>query len=273
MSYEAMMVHLDVERDSEPRVQLALDLADHFQTALIGIAGWTLKPRFAAGGLVVYADPTPHDLQQLTAQFERMGEKFLTQGQGLKHVEWRCAPDSPSELVAREARAADLIILGPRHESSNLHDVVDPGVILLRAGRPILVVPDINGPLKLRRVVVAWKDSRECRRAIWDALPFLRQAKEVLIVEMGESGTETEAKKKLSDVANYLVRHRVIVAEEIWRRARGPAATELLHFVGDEKADLIVAGGYGHTRLGEWVFGGVTHELLARTPVCCLLSH
>jgi nucleotide-binding universal stress UspA family protein len=65
----------------------------------------------------------------------------------------------------------------------------------------------------------------------------------------------------------------VVVADEIWRRARGPVATELLRFVQDEKVDLIVAGGYGHSRLGEWIFGGVTHELLAGSPVCCLLSH
>src|SRR5262249_42403904 len=63
------------------------------------------------------------------------------------------------------------------------------------------------------------------------------------------------------------------------RGARGVAATtgtvaaELLHLVRDEDADLIVAGGYGHSRLGEWIFGGVTHELLASSPVCCLLSH
>ena len=80
-------------------------------------------------------------------------------------------------------------------------------------------------------------------------------------------------KKTLADVAGYLVRHGVIVADEIWKRARGPVATELLELVRAEKADLVVAGGYGHSRLGEWIFGGVTHELLASSPVCCMLSH
>ena len=75
------------------------------------------------------------------------------------------------------------------------------------------------------------------------------------------------------------VRSRAAVEEvvhargEIWRRARAPAASEILKIVHDERADLIVAGGYGHSRLGEWIFGGVTHELLAHSPVCCLLSH
>jgi nucleotide-binding universal stress UspA family protein len=101
----------------------------------------------------------------------------------------------------------------------------------------------------------------------------LQQAKEVLLVEIGENESESQAKRNLADVAAYLVRHRVIVAAEVWRRPRGAAAAELLHVVKEEKADLIVAGGYGHSRLGEWIFGGVTRELLSASPVCCMLSH
>jgi nucleotide-binding universal stress UspA family protein len=122
--------------------------------------------------------------------------------------------------------------------------------------------------------VVAWKDTRECRRAVRDGLPLLQQAKEVLLVTIGEDDdTETRVKSHLPNVADYLVRHGVVVAEQIWRPARGPVAGELLHVVRGEKADLIVAGGYGHSRLGEWFFGGVTHELIAASPVCCMLSH
>ena len=273
MSYAAMMVHLDADRDSEQRVQLALDLADRFEASLIGIAGLALRPALLAGSVVVFSEPNPCDLRQMTAAFEEMGKKFLIQGRDLKHVEWRSALEPPSELLAREARAADLVIVGARHADGNRHDFFDPGVVLLRAGRPILVVPDIAHPLALRRVVIAWKDTRECRRAVRDALPFLQRAKEVVILELGEDGSESAARKALADVGCYLVRHQVVVADEIWRRARGPVATELLCFVQDEKADLIVAGGYGHSRLGEWIFGGVTHELLAGSPVCCLLSH
>jgi nucleotide-binding universal stress UspA family protein len=273
MSFAAMMVHVDFERDCEQRIQLALDLAERFEAALIGVAGLALRPAFAAGGVVVYAEPTERDRELVRARFDEMGKKFRTQGQHLKQVEWRTALELPSELVAREARAADLIIVGARHRGSNLHDLVDPGAILLRAGRPVLVVPDVVAPLPLRRVVVAWKDTRECRRAVRDALAFLQEAKEVLIVEVSEDGSKPEAKKTLADVAEYLVRHRVIVADQVLRKARGPAASELFQFIRGENADLIVAGGYGHSRLGEWIFGGVTHELLASSPIACLLSH
>jgi nucleotide-binding universal stress UspA family protein len=202
-----------------------------------------------------------------------MGKQFREQGQHLKQVEWRTALELPYELVSREARAADLVIVGARHTGGNMQDLADPGVILLRAGRPVLVVPDTVAPLQLRRVVVAWKDTRESRRAVRDALPFLQEAKEVLLVEVGEDESQSQAKKNLADVAAYLVRHRVIVAAEVWRRPRRPVVAELLDVVEEEKADLIVAGSYGHSRLGEWIFGGVTRELLSASPVCCLLSH
>jgi len=273
MSYAAMMVHLDVDRDSEQRVQLALDLADCFEASLTGVAGLALRPTFSAGGLAVFSEPSERNLRQMTVSFDEMGKKFLTQGRDLKHVEWRSALEPPSELLVREARAADLVIVGTRHGGDNRHDFFDPGIVLLRAGRPILVVPDIVHPLALRRVVVAWKDARECRRAVRDALPFLQRAKEVLILELGEDGSKSDARKAISEVASYLARHQVVVADEIWRPARGPVATQLLRFAQDEKADLIVAGGYGHSRLGEWIFGGVTHELLTASPVCCMLSH
>jgi nucleotide-binding universal stress UspA family protein len=271
-SFATIMVHVDVVRDCEPRVQLALALADQFQTTLIGVAGLTLRPAFAAGGLVVYHEPTQDDCRAVSARLDDLGRRFRTKGQHLKQVEWRTALELPYELVSREARAADLIIVGARHTGGNVHDLVDPGVILLRVGRPLLVVPDVVAPPQLRRAVVAWKETRECRRAVRDALPFLQRAEEILILGIDEGQPET-AKGYLSDVAGYLRRHGVVVAREVWRQARGPIAAELLHLVRDEGADLIVAGGYGHSRLGEWIFGGVTHELLASSPVCCLLSH
>ena len=188
---------------------------------------------------------------------------------------WNGAPllNYRADLIVREARAADVILVGPTRSGRNVRDLVEPGVILLRAGRPVLVVPDVIGPLPLRRVVVACKDARECRRAVRDALPFLREANEVLVVEIGEEDSKSEDKRNLADIRRYLTRHGVIVADEIWKRARGPVATELLELVRTEQADLIVSGGYGHSRLGEWIFGGVTQELLASSPVCCMLSH
>ena len=249
MGYAAMMVHLEIDRDLEQRIQFALALADRFEAALIGVAGLPLRPALVAGGVAVYPEPSDYDLPLMAAQFDELGKKFLAQGQALQHIEWRYCADAPTELLTREARAVDLLIIG-RYGTGTRHDLLDPGAVLLRAGRPVMLVPDIVPPLALRRVVVAWKDTRECRRAVRDALPLLQQAKEVLIVEIGEDRSEADSKKALADVGRYLARHRVAITEEVWRRPRGPAGSELLRFVDEAKADLIVAGGYGHSRLG-----------------------
>jgi nucleotide-binding universal stress UspA family protein len=267
-SLAAVMVQVDLERDCEPRIELAMGLADRFQATLIGVAGCATWPAFVAGDIGL-TPSNQYDFQKIITRFAQRGEKFRARGHWLKQVEWRSMLDAPGELLLREARAADLLVIG-RRRSGDDHD---PGVILLRAGRPILLVPDTAHPLEFRRVVVAWKDTRECRRAVRDALPLLQEAKEVLLVEVGEHEGHAQSKKALADVAAYLVRHRVIIADQVWCPPRGPVAAELFQFVEDEKADLIVAGGYGHSRLGEWMFGGVTRELLSASPVCCMLSH
>src|SRR5205823_6525881 len=112
--------------------------ADRFQATLIGVAGLALRPSFSGGPLSVYSDPTAADLQRMKARLEDLGKKFCAQGEGLKQIEWRTALELPDELVAREARASDLVIVGSRQAAGSRHDLVDPGVILLRAGRPVL---------------------------------------------------------------------------------------------------------------------------------------
>jgi nucleotide-binding universal stress UspA family protein len=270
-SLASITVHVDVERDCEQRVQLALALADRFQAGLIGVAGLPLAPARFPGLAIV--DTEGAQREAALAQLDEAGKKFCAQGGSLSHVEWRTGLEPPLDMILREARAADLIIVGPQQSSGDPKTLVDPGVILLRAGRPVLLAPDTVALLPLRRVVVAWTEARECRRAVRDSLAFLQQAKEVLLVTIGEEAAQARAKQALADVASYLVRHRVIVADELWRRARGPVGGALLELAKSEGADLIVAGGYGHSRLGEMVFGGVTHDLLASNTLCCLLSH
>jgi nucleotide-binding universal stress UspA family protein len=124
-----------------------------------------------------------------------------------------------------------------------------------------------------RRIAIAWKDVREARRAVQDALPFLRQAESVVIVEVAEGDEITQSLHRVKDVAAYLSRHHVEIITERVRPDEVGATESLLQFIQDENIHLMVAGGYGHSRLGEWAFGGVTHGLLTRSPICCLLSH
>ncbi|HKQ87487.1 MAG TPA: hypothetical protein VJS43_12055 [Candidatus Acidoferrales bacterium] len=150
-------------------------------------------PAFRAGD-VGLTESGQYDLQKVAARFDERGKTFRAQGRSLERIEWRSALEPPGELLLREARAADLLVVGRKRSK----DDADPGVIVLRAGRPVLLVPDTIAALPLRHVVVAWKDTRECRRAVRDALPFLQQAKEVLLVEIGENESESQAKKNRS---------------------------------------------------------------------------
>jgi len=276
MSYKVLMVHLDLDDEADGRMRLAAELASRFDAALIGVSAWAPSPAFGDDVTVIEAVPEAADLQLMEDLLKARGDKFRAlAGTAGKPVEWRSALELPTEFVVREVRSADLMILGgTRHPVlRDPYRCVDPGAVLLRAGRAILLVPPGVTSLAGKRVAVAWKDTREARRAIADALPFLRKAQAVAIVEFCEPGEEASAQHHLEDVKQFLLRHGIDNAYERVSPIDVTATGSLLRFVQDEAIDLIVAGGYGHTRLGEWIFGGLTRDLLTSSPVCCLLSH
>src|SRR5215813_6002211 len=112
-SFSTMMVHVDVEHDSERRVALAIGLADRFQSALIGVAGCALWPAFMAGD-VALTKSNQYDFQKMMARFEQRGKKFRAQGRSLKQIEWRSALESPGELLCgkHERRISSLSVAG-----------------------------------------------------------------------------------------------------------------------------------------------------------------
>jgi len=119
-----------------------------------------------------------------------------------------------------------------------------------------------------------WKDRREARRAIQDALPFLHEARRVTIVEISGKDRMEAARHCADDVVCYLVRHRIKAEARVEAPLPGSTgADQLIGLALDEGADLLVTGAYGHSRLNEWIFGGMTRDLLASSPICCLMSH
>ena len=269
MSYATLMVHVE----NEPgRVRLAADLARRFQATLIGIAARASMPVVTGEDAAVDAALLQQEDAGVRAFLDKAGEGFRSAAAeyGIA-VEWRSAPDFPNDFVAQECRSADLLIVGP--SSAAAYRSLEAGSLLLNAGRPVLVVPKDIASLAVRHVVVAWKDTRESRRAIRDALPFLRLAESVFLVEVAAWGAEANAVPRLKDVGRFLARHHITNVTERVLPDEPIAADVLIRFAQEQSADLIVAGAYGHSRLGEWIFGGVTRELLDRSPVCCLFSH
>lgn len=277
MSIAAILTHVEVEPSAEPRLQLAADLADQFGAALIGVAAEIFEPPTSAAAmgyvdgetLVAEASAVQEDLRLAETKFDAVAQTVAAGS------DFRSGVGLPAELVAQQARSADLIVCGPRHADRwGLHNHADPGDVLMIAGRPILVVPDGLAKLDASSVLIAWKDTREARRAVRDALPFLVRAKQVLIAEVCEQNDEADARARVADVAEFLARHGVKASTAVREPGKGPAAAALVQVAEMQDAGLIVAGGYGHTRLREWVFGGITRALLAGVPKrAVLLSH
>jgi nucleotide-binding universal stress UspA family protein len=273
MSLAAMMVHVELAEPRDDRIRLAAGLSSRFHSTLIGATAWEPSPPLTYGGVIVDPEPTASLLQDMSDQLAAIGKHFRTLAGGAQPTEWRAGIASPTEFLVREARAADLVIIGRDQVPGDLYRTLDKGAMILKIGRPVLVVPSGVDSLKADRVVIGWKDTREARRAVRDSLPLMREASSVAIVEIVESGDEKQAQAHIEDVAAFLARHRVSVTAKTTACVAGSPHAELIRVAQEMNADLIVAGGYGHSRLGEWIFGGVTQGLLASSPVCCLLSH
>lgn len=273
MSYSTIMVQVDLDDSSEARLQVVAKLAQRFDSAVVGIAAGDVQPLYFLDGDAAQ-EFLEKDRAALEAQMAARQQDFRRKLAGhSKPIEWRSALARPSEYIAQEARAADLVIAGGHRKSINPLRQADAGELALRCGRPVLVVPPQVADISLKTVIVAWKDTREARRAVNDALPLLHVAEHVLVVELVEKQSERDAAKAhVQDVAAWLTRRGIAASTIATRDLIGvPGRLDVL--AQDEGADVIVAGAYGHTRFSEWVFGGVTRDLLRLKRRCALLSH
>jgi nucleotide-binding universal stress UspA family protein len=268
----SILVHVDWNTGSDDRIRLAANLADRFGALLIGVAGWVPGRERAALSHAELDQPEKR-LKWITAELERLGERFReVAGVTGQPPEWRESFNFPREVIAREARAADLVVIGSHPAADDPFHTFDPGEVLLTAGRPVLIAPREHAAVNADRILVAWKDTREARRAVQCALPFLQQAEHVALVEVVEDVLEAQAHAQLADVEAYLGRHGVKVGLKTVLNPHGAIAHQLMTLALDNGAGLIVAGAYGHSRLGEWIFGGATRGLMQASKLCCLFS-
>lgn len=270
MSYANILVSLDLYEATSDRVMLAAGLADRFAATLTGAAA----AKVPAPVLVhdIHDAQAQHDKAeaQVRADLNRAEEIFERHTANGVRTDWCSATDGAlSHFIAR-ARSADLLVVGrcgPNDPETGEFGV-QPGPVLMEAGRPVLVVPPRIETLKGARILVAWKDSVEARRAVSGALPFIRHADQVFVVSTGE-GARFEGAE---DIARHLARHGASVTTHLLTTATSDS-DEILRFARKQNVDLIVMGAYGHSRLREWAFGGVTRDILRTAPICCLMAH
>ncbi len=276
MSYKTLMVHLELDGKNAGLLEIAADLAGRFDARVIGIAACQPVQMLYDEGYTC-GDEMVADRAEIAREIEAAKAEFHQVLKGrVKKVEWRsCITfEALASYIADQARAADLIITRPDIGGSLLDNTrrVKIGDLALEAGRPLLIVPHGMSSLTLNNAFVAWKDSREARRAVADALPLLRLAKNVTVLEAANNEAQSMAHGHVVDVAHWLESHDV-TAEPVTATLHGGDAANLYDETIERGCDFLVAGAYGHSRIGEFVFGGVTRDLLLSPEYCVLISH
>ncbi|HVJ54177.1 MAG TPA: universal stress protein [Aliidongia sp.] len=275
MTYTSLMVHMDLGAPNTAVLRVAGELAERFGAEAIGVAA--CQPlSIAVGDGYVPAELIAEDRQEIEKEIKAAKDRFSAELEGrARSVQWRSAVSYglPTDYIAQQARHADLVITVPGSAGApfDTPQRVSVSDLVMRAGRPVLIVPD-TGEQDLGSALIGWKDTRETRRAVQDALPLLRQAGRVVVAEIVSKDELEAARARLDDVAAWLKGHDVI-AETLALASNGDDAGRLDEIAREREAGLLVAGAYGHSRMREWAFGGVTRELLLRPARCTLLSH
>jgi len=274
MNYKTVMVSLALDKSNDACLAVAGDIAERFGARVIGIAASDLRPslyfaegEFAHKALDEESAAIRGRLAELEADFRASIESRA------KSVEWRSILGLPVPYIMREVRGADLLVVGARAEA--LVDpcvAADPSDLLMQAGRPVMVVPPGVQWLDFRSALVAWKDVREARRAVFDALPILATAKEVTIAEIPEQGIPyADARSHVEDVAAWLRAHGILATTVVPERTGGVSG-QIERIAADVGAGLVIAGAYGHSRFREWMLSGVTLHLATQSGRCAFLS-
>jgi nucleotide-binding universal stress UspA family protein len=279
MAYKTILVHLDDGDRSKAQLDVAIRLARDHEAYLVGAylaSTPEISPSIAA---LLPLEVAELRVREAGAAQHRAEERFraATAAAGLAAIEWRAPAGDPLVAAVSNGRCADLIVVGQR-------DQRDPGsafaqelatITLLASGRPILVVPYIGVQATPgERVLVAYDGGREATRAIADAMPILRRAKQVNVVTVNpDSALHAGSTRPGSHLALWLQRQGVNASIAPSDTTQIGIGEWFLSRASDLGTDLIVMGGYGHTRLRELVLGGVTRTMLETMTVPVLMSH
>ncbi len=277
MAIKDLLVYADDSAAVSERLDVAAKLAQSHDAHLTGL--YVIPPPY----FPVYAEiQVPMEVLQEQTEIAQANAKkaeniFTTIAE--KHdieTEWRCDEGDLLSTLNMHARYVDLVVLGQDNpDEAHYVPAGIPDKVILGCGRPVLFIPYIDPPAAVgQHVLIAWNGKREAARAVNDAIPLLTKAKEVKVLAVNpKSGPDAHGEIPSADICLHLARHGVnveamqITAKEI------DVGNILLSSAADTGADLIVMGGYGHTRLWEVVLSGATRHLLKHMTVPVLMSH
>jgi nucleotide-binding universal stress UspA family protein len=270
-----IVVHLTGSSEDPFRIAQAEAIARSFDAHLTGLQVHTLPE------IILYSDASGSGfLQDLLAESHaeaqqvgaRLEKAFAALGIPSELRRLDVYPRTSAAALAAESRTADLFVgTRPYGDPTGQQRVEEQ--VLFNSGRGCLFVPPATAPRSFDTILVAWKPTREAARAVAEAMPFLNRAKQVIVALVEEGGAgEQQGSEPGADIGRHLSRHGV--AAEIRKIAGWSNAGEaLLNEAQKTGADLVVMGGYGHSRVREWVLGGATRHLLTHAAVPVLMAH
>ena len=278
MSFKTILVHLDDSERCDIRLATAIGVASDARARLIGVYIAPMQALSPSIATLLPADVVAarqHDLGAAQHAAERRF-RSATDAAGLERTEWRAPAGLALDEIVAHGRCGDLLVFGQRDRADQdfLFNEELIATALVAAGRPLLIVPYIGTAATLgQNVMIAWNGSREASRAVADAMPVLERARQVgVLADRGNSDAEVEHSLSNTRLLEWLHDHGIEAQLELAGRDADVGET-LLSRAADQNADLIVMGGYGHTRLRELVLGGVTRTLLRAMTVPVLMSH
>jgi len=272
-----LVVNLTVGSDRDAAAEFAVSIAARFEAHIAGVAfayDPVVTPTVLDGLSATWLDAQRAEnravAQEAADRFEAAARR---EGLSAEHLIVDANLSVAATLFGRMARCFDLAVVGQTDPERVLPDDLLIEAVLFESGRPAVVVPYIQRDgLKLAHILVCWDGSHNAARAIADSLPFLMQGKKVQIV-MVASGDRTADELPGADLAEHLARHGLNVEVKQLVAAQVDICNVILSHAADSGADFIVMGGYGHSRLREFVLGGATRGMLQSMTVPVLMAH
>ena len=272
-----LVVNLSVGERASAAADYAVSVAATFEARLTGVAFRYAPTAPIAGAEYIPADLIDAQERENAAAAKAAIDRFMAAGKragiAVEPLTLGVSYAGVGNRFSRIARRFDLSIVGQAEPEAGAVEEIIAEAALFESGRPVIVVPYIQkAPLKLDRVMVCWDGGRAATRAIADAMPLLQRAGRVeVFIVAKERGKEDEIEG--ADMATHLARHGLKV--EINRTDVGDSdvADIILSHAADADADFIVRGGYGHSRLREFVLGGVTRTIFRSMTVPVLMAH
>ena len=277
MAIKDLAVAFNASDNSRAAVRLAVQMCRKYEATLTGI--YTHLPvRFETQVENWISEEMRDSLKkadtEAVAAIEAAFRASVKESGFTGPVEWISPTEHPNDLLAKSARYHDLLLIGQYSNPDRNQRRVRAEELVLNAGKPIIIVPlDYQVRPFTGHAAVAWDGSRPVARALSDAMQILETKERLDVVTVGATGAQASKDAFGQDVITYLTRHGINAKQTNLSAAREGVGATILEYCSETDPDVLVMGAYGHARLREELFGGVTRHILENANVPVLMAH